>query len=572
MYFDTRVPIPEKTVKTAKGKSTYVMFRIKHYNKARKYNTYETTTVGKVCDNDPNKMYPNDNYLKIYPNLAAQHIYGSERNNTLNVGAFAVLKVLARRLHLDTIIKKAFPDDNDKADLLLDVAIYFAIKSTNVVQGYPAYAKCHPSLVKDKIYSDATISNVLNTISTESRDIFLKEWTNYQEIEALKRNEHVYMSCDSTNISCQSINNINAKQGHNKEKNGKNIVNIMYLFSHASNLPYIYDIYDGSINDGFKLDSMLEIADKYGVKNLTLILDRGFCYEPDIRKMDERGVDYIVMLNGKVDLLKDLYSHFHGMFEDNFSDYIPKFENFGVSMPKQLYHTSRKLAMAHLYFDPELAEGKRKRLNDEIGEMIAALEKARFTPKKFAGKYLEYFDIHYNENKEGVQVISDFPMNDKVVKEDFALCGYFVIISSEALTAREALERYKKRDAIEKTFARDKTWMSRGERVHSAESFEGKRLVEFITLILKTEFGNELWQLTTPGGGRPNFAHIPRAIEELENITICRRGTLTYSLDNPYTKTQKDILSAFDLNTVSMNKEIDAVTKDLNGNVNIKLL
>ena len=40
----------------------------------------------------------------------------------------------------------------------------------------------------------------------------------------------------------------------------------------------------------------------------------------------------------------------------------------------------------------------------------------------------------------------------QVIDEEISLCGYFVIITSEKMTAADALDLYKSRDASEKLF------------------------------------------------------------------------------------------------------------------------
>ena len=47
----------------------------------------------------------------------------------------------------------------------------------------------------------------------------------------------------------------------------------------------------------------------------------------------------------------------------------------------------------------------------------------------------------------------------QVIDEEIALCGYFVIITSEKMDAADALDLYKSRDASEKLFREDKTFL-----------------------------------------------------------------------------------------------------------------
>lgn len=46
-----------------------------------------------------------------------------------------------------------------------------------------------------------------------------------------------------------------------------------------------------------------------------------------------------------------------------------------------------------------------------------------------------------------------------MIENELKLCGYFCIITSEEMSAKEALELYKSRDASEKLFRADKTFL-----------------------------------------------------------------------------------------------------------------
>ena len=76
------------------------------------------------------------------------------------------------------------------------------------------------------------------------------------------------------------------------------------------------------------------------------------------------------------------------------------------------------------------------------------------------------------------------------------LCGYFCIITSEKMTASQALVQYKGRDISEKLFRSDKTFIgSRSERVQSSQSMSSKIFIEFIALIVRNRIYNLLKDL-----------------------------------------------------------------------------
>jgi transposase len=76
----------------------------------------------------------------------------------------------------------------------------------------------------------------------------------------------------------------------------------------------------------------------------------------------------------------------------------------------------------------------------------------------------------------------------KVINSEIQLCGYFIIITSEKMTAEEALDLYKSRDGSEKLFRGDKSYLGNKRfRVHSSESVASKIFIEFVALIIRNK-------------------------------------------------------------------------------------
>ena len=67
-------------------------------------------------------------------------------------------------------------------------------------------------------------------------------------------------------------------------------------------------------------------------------------------------------------------------------------------------------------------------------------------------EYAHYFEpIYYHQGEED-QIFQLAQEKSSVVEEEIRLCGYFCIITSKEMTAKDALELYKSRDESEKLF------------------------------------------------------------------------------------------------------------------------
>lgn len=134
----------------------------------------------------------------------------------------------------------------------------------------------------------------------------------------------------------------------------------------------------------------------------------------------------------------------------------------------------------------------------------------------------------------------------EVIDRENSLSGYFCIITSENMTAKEAIDLYKSRDASEKLFRGDKSYLGdKSLRIYSNETAETKIFIEFIALIVRNRIYNYLKEEMKRLDKKPNYMTVPAAIRELEKIEIVRLTDNKYHLDHAVTAVQKTILKSF---------------------------
>ncbi|SFL03104.1 hypothetical protein SAMN05216390_10887 [Lachnospiraceae bacterium KH1T2] len=151
-----------------------------------------------------------------------------------------------------------------------------------------------------------------------------------------------------------------------------------------------------------------------------------------------------------------------------------------------------------------------------------------------------------------------------VVQRELRLCGYFVIITSEKMTAEETLDLYEGRDASEKLFRGDKSYLgNKSARVYTNESLEAKIFAEFIALIVRNRIYKRLKDEAGKLEKMPNFMTVPAAIRELEKIELIRGFDRKYRLDHAVTKTQKTILKAFDMDAAYIKSRAARISEQL---------
>lgn len=157
-----------------------------------------------------------------------------------------------------------------------------------------------------------------------------------------------------------------------------------------------------------------------------------------------------------------------------------------------------------------------------------------------------------------------------VIEMENSLSGYFCIVTSEKMTAKEALNLYKSRDTSEKLFRGDKSYLGgRSLRVYGDSAAESKIFIEFIALVIRNRIYTLLKDEMRKLDKRPNYMTVPAALRELEKIEMVRMTDNQYRLDHAVTATQKTILKAFNMDTSAVKqqaKEIGEILKEAEKN------
>ncbi len=565
MYMDKAVKIPENTAgitrKTIKG-VTYVYYAYgRKYDPKKKYTVPQNTTIGKCTKEDPDMMYPNTNFLRFFPDieLPEEKEAKAYRGSCLRIGAYLVLRRIIAEYGLEEILDSIVGKD---AGLFLDLAIYTIITENNAAQYYPDYAFNHPLFTRGmKIYSDSKVSDFLNRLTMDQGIAFQNTWN-----ERHDHREKIYISYDSTNKNCQAGDIDFVEYGHAKDDRGVPVINYSIAYDTKNAVPLFYEDYPGSIVDITQLQYMLEKAKGYGYRKAGFILDRGYFGKENIHYMDKCGYDFVIMMKGMKGLVKEIVLEVKGSFEEDRRYSIRDYRVSGMTVERQLYPSDKEKRYFHIYYNERKKSSERERLEGNIDRMAEVLKKFEGTPYRPQGAFTRYFDIIYHHEGQPEEKFMYGRERPEVINEEIKLCGYFVIITSEKMTAAEALELYKGRDASEKLFRGDKSYLgNRTFRTHTEESTQAKIFVEFVALILRNRLHAYLRKQRMANGNRQNYMNVPAAIRELEKIEMVRLHDGNYHLAHGVTATQKEILKAVGMTAANIRSQAIGINEDLIG-------
>lgn len=535
--------VPGKLVRKNRGGHTYIEYEYDRiYDPVKQYTYPKRASIGRVDPEDPTRMTPNENFLKYFPDAEIpEEIDRSDRSPYLNIGTYVVLHKLIQDCKLKEILDE-YMDEKDTG-FLLDLACYSIIEENNAGQYYPDYAYEHALFTADmKIYTDSKVSDFLHGLKPEQSIGFLNSWN-----KSKNKRQKIYLSYDSTNKNCQAGDIDLVEYGNAKVDAGLPIFNYSVACDSANRIPLFYELYPGSLNEVSQLICMIDKAQRYGYRNIGFILDRGYFSKKNLAYMDQNGYSFLIMVKGMKDFIRGIIEENQGGFENSRGKYVDRYDVYGTTVKRFLCEGDTKKRNFHIYYSDGKAYSEKQETKQRIRRLKKYLDSCvgkECVP--FGPEIGKYFHLNYEKDGKTLKLAEE---NTSAVEKELSLAGYFAIVSSDNMTAREAIELYKSRDASEKLFRSDKSYLgNKSMRVHSDEALSSKVFIQFIALILRSRIYTALKEKSEKMLKKPNYLTVPAALKELEKIVMIRQLDGVYRLDHAVTATQKIILDAFGLN------------------------
>lgn len=259
-------------------------------------------TIGKLSKADRKMMVPNQNFLTYFPETELpEEKFNSNRSSCLRIGAYIVILKILVEYKLQELLERQFDDKG--LGVFLDLIAYTITCENNAGQYYPMYAFGHPLFTEGmRVYSDTKVSDFLCGMTGEESIGFLNDWN-----ASCDHREKIYISYDSTNKNNEAGDIEMVEFGEAKIDVGAPIFNCSIAYDTKNAKPLFYETYPGSIADISQLECMLGKAKGYGYKNSGFILDRGYFSKGNIRKMDEYGCGFVIMVKGMAKLVNPAF-------------------------------------------------------------------------------------------------------------------------------------------------------------------------------------------------------------------------------------------------------------------------
>ena len=541
MYLPVTTQIPDcpgRVIRKVRSGTTYIYYQYgQRYNPEKRYAIPERACIGKLDSNG--MLIPNENYHKYFPgeNLPGEKPR-SFRSSCLRIGSFLLVRKLSDDYGLPRILGEFFqPRD---LGLFLDLAAYSLVCEDNAAQFYPVYAYNPPLFTEGmRMYSDSKVSEFLGSVTDDQSVGFLNRWNQGRDCK-----DRIYISYDATNKNSQAGELSMVEFGKAKDDSRLPVFSHSIAHDVGNRVPLFYEEYPGSVVDVSQLQFMLGKAKGYGYRNVGFILDRGYFCKDNIRFLDDNGYGFVLMVKGMGKLVSELVLSRRGTFECSRACDIREYKAYGITVKAKLYAEDTRERYFHIYHGTGREHAEREQIEIRMEKMAKLLRQHEGEEYDVCDCWKRYYDLHYDGKK-----FLFAREKSEVVERELELCGYFCIVTSEEMTAGEALTLYKSRDDSEKLFRGDKSYLGdRTMRVHTDEATSAKLFIEFVALIIRNKIYTSLKSAVLKNERKANYMTVPAALRELEKIEMIRGGDGIYRLDHAVTATQKEILRAFGLN------------------------
>lgn len=364
---------------------------------------------------------------------------------------------------------------------ILSLAYFLILEEGLPLYRFKKWGKTHQHPYDADITSQRS-SELFGMITEECKMEYFKR-------QAKRHGLKEYLAFDTTSISSFSQLIKQAKYGKNKEGDMLPQLNLALLYGEESMLPVYYRKLPGNISDVRTIENLLKDIDFLQLDKLKFVMDRGFYSERNINDMMKHHHKFLIgaktslkIISKRLDAIRDDFvtrAHYNSELKLYVQSFMEEWEYTEEKPRSGEVVTAKRRVYLHYYYNDQKATDDKARFNHLLDKLETNLIEGHRDPAD-EKLYAKYFDIH----ETPVRGIT-YSFKEDTIRKVEKNYGYFVLMSNGIKDPVQALQIYRSKDLIEKSFGNLKERLGmRRMAVASEENFEGKLFVQFIALSL----------------------------------------------------------------------------------------
>ena len=291
---------------------------------------------------------------------------------------------------------------------------------------------------------------------------------------------------DITSMSSYSQNIGLLEYGYNRDGFDLPQINLSLIVDKDLGIPVMYDLYPGSIADVSTLKNTVKKMKAQGVKNYTLIMDRGFFSTDNIEEMVSADLSFIIPPTSNLKNVKEAISAIHSRIDD--PEHLTLYEKEPLFvMPVSIEVGENKLN-GYAYYDQKREQQERSSLYKRLYDLMDLLKSKNLKPWMNPGEVFRETakrDAKFIDWKavDGKFVVS---LRKNAISQAINKMGKFILLYRGEFSWVECLWLYRSKDVVEKGFdvlKNDIDFMPANLRTNS--SLRGYLFIAFLALILR---------------------------------------------------------------------------------------
>ena len=319
----------------------------------------------------------------------------------------------------------------------------------------------------------------------------------YFSSRAARLSKFPVLAFDSTTISTYSENQLEARQGFNKDGDGLNTIKLLTLYSVKDREPLAFTKQPGNVPDVISIENTLKQLKCLNLEKPLIVTDNGYYSQENMMKFALRNMKFLTLVDPNiiwvretVDALRETLASISSTcpFDPSvcgatatrmhaFSRVRQRSRNGKAAGEKETF--SRRLYV-HVFYSHDNDGKKELAFRKDLLELKAQIEDGVTEFTKSAQRKIEKYLVRSTRGRGGQLKIG---FNDKAIAEAKKYFGYFALVSPQAMDTFTALKYYRLREKIEELFgvqkghldgARPRTWYP--------DNLRGRQFVQFVSL------------------------------------------------------------------------------------------
>ena len=347
----------------------------------------------------------------------------------------------------------------------------------------------------------AESSAILASITAEQVNGFFKA---VRDTGPKRSKEDLFCAFDGTAFGSYSdgLSEVEVSQGK-QDPDLRHFAMAAVYSSHEGRCAY-YRLYRGNIPDIKTIDNFVDVSKAMGYNFRRIVLDRGYCSFNNLHRLHhECRYGVIMCLKSNMVVCKEALQEAAGTFEDDCTRYLRDHSVYGTTVRREVVltdgggrdHTTQ--VFVHVYHDKMRAADQEPRLYGDLEDSIATL--TDLVRKKELSVHDAHKGLFSCRQKPLIAVRKTgnstcvFEMDCQAVDAARGKLGYFMILSTENLTAGQVLDIYRAKDGVERVFNNVKNDIGFDRpAVKTDATLEGKVFIIMLAGMLSTHIRNAM--------------------------------------------------------------------------------